>query len=118
MWRWISASPSETVVEAVLTVRPKPQRPLGAALALDGEELKLLSVALDGKALGASAYEVSPEKLVIPDVPDAFTLTLKTQINPAANTRLMGLYRSNGVYCTQCEADAFRRITYFLDRPM
>ncbi len=54
---------------------------------------------------------------MIPDAPDAFTLTLRTQINPAANTRLMGLYRSNGVYCTQCEADAFRRITYFLDRP-
>ncbi len=63
-------------------------------------------------------YEVSPEKLVIPDVPDAFHLNLKTEINPAANTRLMGLYRSNGVYCTQCEADAFRRITYFLDRRM
>jgi aminopeptidase N len=109
--------PSETVVEAVLNIRRNPQGRPGAALALDGEELTLLAVALDGEALAASAYEVSPERLVIPDVPDAFTLAVKTQVNPAANTRLMGLYRSNGVYCTQCEADAFRRITYFLDRP-
>ncbi|MCA3631418.1 MAG: aminopeptidase N [Methylobacterium sp.] len=109
--------PSGTVVDAVLTLRRNPKGRAGAALSLDGEDLTLLSVALEGKELTASAYEVSPEKLVIPDVPDAFTLALKTEINPAANTRLMGLYRSNGVYCTQCEADAFRRITYFLDRP-
>ncbi|MCA3668626.1 MAG: aminopeptidase N, partial [Methylobacterium sp.] len=109
--------PSGTVVDAVLTLRRNPKGRAGAALSLDGEDLTLLSVALEGKELTASAYEVSPEKLVIPDVPDAFTLALKTEINPATNTRLMGLYRSNGVYCTQCEADAFRRITYFLDRP-
>ncbi|MGL5448728.1 MAG: aminopeptidase N, partial [Rhabdaerophilum sp.] len=56
--------------------------------------------------------------LIIRSAPDGpFTLETETRINPAGNTRLMGLYRSNGIYCTQCEADAFRRITYFLDRP-
>ena len=113
-----SLHPSETVVTAVLNLKRNPAGQSGAPLSLDGEDLILWSISLNDQPLLAEAYQVSAGKLTIAEVPDTpFTLTVKTQINPAANMRLMGLYRSNGIYCTQCEADAFRRITYFLDRP-
>ncbi len=85
-----------------------------APLVLDGEKLKLVSVALDG---GACKFREEPGKLVVEDVPDEFELTVENIISPATNTSLMGLYKSDGVYCTQCEPQGFRRITYFLDRP-
>ena len=85
-----------------------------APLVLDGEKLKLVSVALDG---GACKYREEPGRLVVEDVPDEFELTVENIISPATNTSLMGLYKSDGVYCTQCEPEGFRRITYFLDRP-
>ncbi len=89
-----------------------------AALVLDGEELALVSVALDGLALGPNRYRLPAEGgLVIDDVPDAFALDIETRIDPARNTALSGLYMSGGNFCTQCEPEGFRRITYFIDRP-
>ncbi|MDR4305536.1 aminopeptidase N [Chelatococcus sambhunathii] len=110
--------PNATQVTARLRMRPNPAGDAGAALKLDGDELKLVSVAIDGAKLDAEALDVSPESLVIANPPrGAFELEIVTEIDPEANTRLMGLYRSNRSYCTQCEAEGFRRITYFLDRP-
>jgi aminopeptidase N len=110
--------PEATRVVSTLTMRRNPAGRPGAALELDGDELTLVSVAIDGTPLPDTAFTASAERLVIPGAPaGAFTLTIETLVNPAANTKLMGLYRSNGVYCTQCEADGFRRISYFLDRP-
>ncbi len=96
---------------------PKPAGKAQAPLVLDGDDLTLLGVAVDGRPLAETAYEASRDMLTIPWPWGTVHLTLETEINPAANTKLMGLYRSNGVYCTQCEADGFRRISYFLDRP-
>ncbi len=87
------------------------------ALVLDGEDLTLISVALDGQVLPPSAYDLLGDGLRIKDVPDAFLLEVETEIAPARNTQLSGLYVSRGNFCTQCEAEGFRRITYFLDRP-
>ena len=110
--------PEATRVVSHLEMRRNPAGVAGAVLELDGDELEFVSVALDGAALPVGAFTVSPQALAIPGLPDTpFTLTIETRVNPAANTKLMGLYRSNGVYCTQCEADGFRRISYFLDRP-
>ncbi len=88
-----------------------------APLLLDGEHLKLISIAIDGRTLAASAYKVEEASLTIANVPQAFTLTIVTEISPSKNTALEGLYTSKGIFCTQCEAEGFRRITYFLDRP-
>jgi aminopeptidase N len=89
----------------------------GTPLRLDGEKLKLLSVAVDDRVLATSEYRVEADALVIAGVPDAFTLTTEVEIDPGSNTELTGLYRSGTSLCTQCEAEGFRRITYFLDRP-
>ena len=111
----VDLHPEQTRVSARL--RLLPQRP-GARLVLDGDDLTLISALLDGETLAGDALEVCPRKLVIKAVPTApFDLEIVTEISPSANTKLMGLYRSNGTYCTQCEAEGFRRITYFLDRP-
>ncbi|UIJ70615.1 aminopeptidase N [Aurantimonas sp. HBX-1] len=90
-----------------------------APLVLDGDELTLVGVSLDGAALAPEAFTATPQRLEIAAPPAAgrFMLDVGTRIVPEENTKLMGLYRSNGVWCTQCEAEGFRRITYFLDRP-
>lgn len=86
-------------------------------IALNGEALMLLAVSLNGQALGASEYQVSDMALSLLLPLGQSVLSMTTQINPKANTALEGLYLSDGVYCTQCEAEGFRRITYFPDRP-
>lgn len=88
-----------------------------AALELDGEDLETVSIAIDGRELAVGEYEIEGERLVISAVPDAFTLRTVVRIQPEKNLQLSGLYRSNGVYCTQCEAEGFRRITWSIDRP-
>ncbi len=88
-----------------------------APLVLNGENLKLVSIAIDGKSLAADAYVVADDLLTIASVPAEFTLEVVTEFSPEANTSLSGLYISKGIFCTQCEAEGFRRITYFLDRP-
>lgn len=110
--------PTATKVISELKIACQPDTKPGTPLILDGDNLKLLSIAVDGEALQSNAYDVTPSALELtPPTGDAFTLTITTELNPDANTQLMGLYRSSGTYCTQCEADGFRRITYFLDRP-
>src|SRR6202453_1679031 len=107
-----------TRVVSSLTMRPNPAGRAGAALALDGDELMVVSARLDGEPIDVANFEAKPSGFVLRRPPrSAFTLTIETRLDPAANTKLMGLYRSGSAYCTQCEAEGFRRITYFLDRP-
>ena len=91
----------------------------GAAepLVLNGEHVQLVSVSVDGRPLAAGEYRADAETLTIDSLPENFTLEVVTEISPANNTALEGLYVSKGIFCTQCEAEGFRRITYFLDRP-
>ena len=86
-------------------------------LVLDGRGLELVGVTLDGRSLESSEYVVSPDRLLVSQVPDRFELEIRTRVHPQENTSLEGLYKSSGNYCTQCEAQGFRRITYYLDRP-
>lgn len=104
-----------TRVKSRLALQPlKP----GTPLVLDGEDLDLLSVTIDGHRLAQADYKADAQALTIPTVPSVpFTLEIETRINPKGNTQLSGLFQSSGVYCTQCEAEGFRRITYFFDRP-
>ncbi len=87
------------------------------ALHLYGDELELISLQMNERKLAPSEYQVSPESLIIEHCPDEVLLKIVTRIYPQNNTKLSGLYRSNHLFCTQCEAEGFRRITYFLDRP-
>ena len=107
-----------TRVRSRLTLR---RNPAGAdahsPLLLDGEDLTLVRLALDGAELGANRYRIEDGKLVIPDMPDAGALEIETRIAPKDNTELSGLYTSGGSFFTQCEAEGFRRITWFPDRP-
>ena len=106
--------PEATRVTARLKIaRKKP----GASLVLHGEELKLVSLALDGRALAGNDYKLDGKSLTIAHVPDQFVLETVCEIAPAAKTALEGLYQSNGMFCTQCEPEGFRHITWFLDRP-
>jgi aminopeptidase N len=86
-------------------------------LELCGEKMELVSVFMDGRELKSSEYIKTEETLKIPNVPQQFEMTITTRFNPKLNTELTGLYFSGGFLCTQCEAEGFRRITYFLDRP-
>ncbi len=107
-----------TRVVSRLAIRPNPKGRAGADLVLDGDGLKAKRIALDGKELDVAGNFVTPDRLTLANPPQQpFTLEIETEIDPAANTYLMGLYRSGSAYCTQCEAEGFRRITYFLDRP-
>lgn len=104
-----------TRVKSLLSVKR-----LGSAdspLRLNGVELTLLSISIDGKALVANDYEITNEQLTVQGVPDEFVLACEVEISPATNTRLEGLYLSSGNFCTQCEAEGFRYITYYIDRP-
>jgi aminopeptidase N len=107
--------PSATRVKCRLTMArtapaPKP-------LELHGEGLKLIRIALDGRVLAATDYQITDTGLTIPSPPQSFVLETEVEINPEANKALEGLYVSQGVFCTQCEPEGFRHITYFIDRP-
>ncbi len=114
-----SLEPEATIVTAVMAIRRSKGVDVKTPLRFDGDELQLGTVKLDGKVLGAEDFTNSPQLLEVTSLPKKNGFTLETQVvlNPAANTKLMGLYRSNDKYCTQCEAEGFRRITYFPDRP-
>jgi len=86
-------------------------------LTLDGEQLTLLSVAIDGVTLPSHQYQLSEQTLTIPTDKNVFSLTIVTEVNPVENTSLEGLFKSGDAFCTQCEAEGFRRISYYLDRP-
>jgi aminopeptidase N len=115
----VSLNTTRTRVRARLKVRRNPAWPGNPGpLRLDGEMIELESVQLNGRQLGAREYQQNDHELVIGSPPAApFTLETVTHCNPEANKALTGLYLSRGIYCTQCEAQGFRRITYFLDRP-
>jgi aminopeptidase N len=110
-----------TLVSSRLTMSRNPaSRSKDTSLTLAGENLKLLRINLDeGEDLTINQYLQSQDALIIHNVPQhqRFVLTIENTINPKANTALEGLYLSNGMLCTQCEAEGFRKITYFLDRP-
>jgi len=106
-----------TRVKSRLRVRRREGVNESKPIVLHGEELKLLSLRIDGELLGEKDYQVDEEELTIHRVPQAFILEVENEINPEANTSLNGLYISSGNFCTQCEAEGFRRITYMYDRP-
>jgi aminopeptidase N len=111
--------PTETKVEARLIFHRREGVDANAPLILDGDELSLSGLLFDQIEMPAAQYTATPENLTVRDLPasEPFELTITTIINPEANTQLMGLYRTGGIYSTQCEAEGFRRITYFPDRP-
>ena len=101
--------PKSTRVKSRIHIRPIE---MNAPLVLSGEAIRLVSVGIDGRVLAATEYSVDEENLTIPDLPASpFLLEIETVCDPAGNTVLSGLYQSNGVFCTQCEAEGFRRIT-------
>ena len=112
-------SPDATRVNAALTIERRDGVAASAPLLLDGDGLTLIRVAIDGHELAPADFLATPDQLTIlrPPASTRFQLLIETELAPARNEALMGLYRSSTVYCTQCEAEGFRRITYFLDRP-
>merc|ERR1719421_2202356 len=110
----------ETLVTASLAIERAAGTAVGVPMELDGEDLELRSIEIDGTALTEGTdYERPSEglKLLSPPAGDRFTLTTTVAIKPQENTQLSGLYKSSGNYVTQCEAEGFRRITFFQDRP-
>ncbi len=108
--------PEHTTVTATTSLHRHPESD-ERTLVLLGSEPELLGISMNGKELDSSRYELGNGRLCIPDAPDDVELVIKTRIHPDKNTSLMGLYLSNGNFFTQCEAEGFRKITYFQDRP-
>ncbi|MDU9413013.1 aminopeptidase N [Pseudomonas sp. zfem005] len=108
-----------TLVHAQLVMRRNPERANGSlpTLVLDGQQLELLALSMDDRELGAADYQLTDSHLTLQPVADAFTLDSTVRIHPESNTALEGLYKSGSMFCTQCEAEGFRKITYYLDRP-
>ncbi|MEZ9207983.1 aminopeptidase N [Vibrio splendidus] len=103
---------SASIITAVSSVKQEKE---SSTLILDGEGLKLVSVLVEGTEW--TQYEQSETLLTLNDLPKEFTLTIVTEVDPEGNSALEGLYKSGGAFCTQCEAEGFRRITYYMDRP-
>lgn len=115
---YIELGEDETIITSQLSVRANPVAKSDTnKIVLDGEDLTLLSLKLNDKVLSFSQYQVDATSLTILQVPEKFVLDIKTSIKPQENLALSGLYKTNNIFCTQCEAEGFRRITYFLDRP-
>lgn len=112
-----------SLVHAQLVMRRNPARGPGLPpLVLDGQQLELLSVQLDDRDLSAAddqltGYQLTEQHLTLHPTSDSFTVDTSVRIHPETNTALEGLYKSSGMFCTQCEAEGFRKITYYLDRP-
>ncbi len=106
-----------TTVESTLKLIRREGADTSAELVLDGQDMELLSISIDGEALDDESYTVAPETLTVRDVPASCVLVTKVAIKPQENTSLEGLYKASGIFCTQCEAEGFRKITYYLDRP-
>ncbi|MDE1465014.1 aminopeptidase N [Spartinivicinus poritis] len=108
-----------TVVQSKLSLRLNENKTHGSLppLVLDGTDQVLKQVLVDGKTIEPSQYELTDETLSLPVTQKAFIVEVTTEIKPQENTSLEGLYKSNGMFCTQCEAEGFRKITYYLDRP-
>ena len=108
---------ARTLVRAKLKVRRNPAAAPAADLVLDGRGLDTHAVRIDGEPVSGNRVEIAAETLTLRDAPDAFVLDTEVAIGPGANKSLEGLYASSGNLCTQCEAEGFRKITWFLDRP-
>jgi aminopeptidase N len=106
-----------TMVHSRLRIVRAEDTPAGTPLVLDGQHLELIALELEEAPLAAGRYRVDAERLTLFDPPAEFELSITTRIRPQDNAALQGLYQSGGNFCTQCEAEGFRRITYFLDRP-
>lgn len=107
-----------TLVHAQLVMRRNPERGDGLPpLVLDGQQLELLSVSLDDRALQSGDYQLDENHLTLQPTAKTFTVDSTVRIHPESNTALEGLYKSGKMFCTQCEAEGFRKITYYLDRP-
>ena len=115
----VSLDPQNTIISTKAVYNRASKTQPGTPLSLDGDELDFVSATLDGAALGNNSYKVSEDgfELLAPPENDTFELEITTRCKPVENTKLMGLFQSSGMFCTQCEAEGFRRITYFLDRP-
>ncbi|MBF0340728.1 MAG: aminopeptidase N [Magnetococcales bacterium] len=108
----------ETLVFSRMALRRNPEAVTPEnTLRLDGRDLELQSIHLDGQPLSPDRYTLDGEHLVVPGAPESCTLEIRTRIHPEKNLSLEGLYRSRGLYCTQCEAEGFRKITFYPDRP-
>ena len=107
-----------SLVHAQLVMRRNPARGAGLPpLVLDGQQLELLSVSLGDRELSAADYQLDDSHLTLQPTAQSFTVDTSVRIHPESNTALEGLYKSSGMFCTQCEAEGFRKITYYLDRP-
>ncbi|MCM2319840.1 MAG: aminopeptidase N, partial [Pseudomonas sp.] len=107
-----------TLVHAQLVMRRNPQAGDGLPpLVLDGQQLELLSLAVDDVPLGEGDYQLTDSHLTLQPSRDEFVIDSSVRIHPESNTALEGLYKSSGMFCTQCEAEGFRKITFYLDRP-
>ncbi len=107
-----------TLVHAQLVMRRNPARGAGLPpLVLDGQQLELLAVSMGDHALQAADYQLDDSHLTLQPNAASFTLDTSVKIHPESNTALEGLYKSGSMFCTQCEAEGFRKITYYLDRP-
>ncbi|MDO8360892.1 MAG: M1 family aminopeptidase, partial [Devosia sp.] len=114
----VRIAPDTARVRALLTISPCDGTPPGTPLVLDGDELKLDAIAIDGLPLALTAYQTSATTLTLVEPPNrTFVLDTEVNLTPEKNLKLMGFYRSGGTWCTQCEPEGFRRITYYLDRP-
>jgi aminopeptidase N len=114
----VKLHPTQTPVRARLRIKPNPGAGVPAPLVLDGDGLTLVSLTIDGVPVAKDSYVATKDGLTVAQPPHRpFTLEIETLVDPQANTQLSGLYRSSGNFCTQCEAEGFRRITYFQDRP-
>jgi aminopeptidase N len=111
----LDLDPASTKVYATLEIEARQPNP--GPLTLNGDHLKLLSIKVDGRELKTADYAVTADALTVHRPPIRFRLETAVEIAPQANVALSGLYMSDGYFCTQCEAEGFRRITYFLDRP-
>ena len=110
--------PSRTQVTSTLAIEPREGTEPGTPLELAGDALTFVSAQVDGAPLATDAFVATADAFTLKRPPEGpFSLTIETEINPEGNSELMGLFRSSGTYCSQCEPEGFRRITYFLDRP-
>ena len=106
--------PEKTIVTSSVVYVKNPAQ-VSTDLVLHGQDQTIVAVEKDGKPF--DGYAIADDKMTIANAGEQFTLTIVTEIDPASNTALEGLYQSQGTYCTQCEAEGFRRITYYQDRP-
>ncbi len=105
------------VVARSAIVQNKGAQEASSTLILEGEAMDLLSVSVNDRRLNDGEFQLTDKHLIIPEVPNEFFLSVKTVLSPELNTSLMGMYKSSSIVCTQCEAEGFRKITFFLDRP-